>query len=108
MLLVSCIILCVFYQCSCSTTYNYKYSALWIGNDLQVKQHFLLTYLLYRLRCKVTMNGSPIEDKMDLNANPPSINDRLYSIDNKVSHALVLNTNSLILSTYRKSTIITP
>ena len=54
------------------------------------------------------MNGSPIEDKMDLNANPPSINDRLYSIDNKVSHTLVLNTNSLILSTYRKSTIITP
>jgi len=39
----------------------------------------------HRLRCKVTMNGSPIEDKMDLNANPPSINDRLFSIDNKLA-----------------------
>lgn len=39
----------------------------------------------HRLRCKVTMNGSPIDEKMDLNANPPSINDRLFSIDNKLA-----------------------
>lgn len=49
--------------------------------------------LEHRLRCKVTMNGSPIEEKVDhlmnsslaaANSNSGSVSDRLYAIENRL------------------------
>ena len=49
----------------------------------------VLAHVLFpRLRCKVSMNGSPIEDKVDMlnstMSTPANINDRLFAIDNRV------------------------